>query len=249
MLFDVHMHLGKDVVFEFNNTEQELLDGMNRYHVDGGVIQPSVGRPYLKDTREIHDQIARMCAEHTEKKLYGMASINPHFTYDDFENEAVRCVKDLHFVAIKITPVGHAVDLKTPDAFHVCETARMLGIPVMVHTGMGIPFADPINMIPIVKSFPDVTFILAHAGANFYTSQAIYIVENYKNVFIETCGSGVGEALAVVKAVGSRRVMFASDAVIQLPMEIQKYHTILKEEEKEDVFWRTAEEVFQVTLV
>lgn len=248
MLFDIHMHLGKDVVFNFVNTEQALLKGMEDYHVDGGIIQPSVGRPYLKDTGEIHDQIAKMCREHKEKKLYGMASINPHFHYDDFEEEARRCVKELDFIGIKITPAGHGVDLKTPDAFHVCETARMLKIPVMVHTGMGIPFADPVNMIPMVRAFPDVTFILAHAGANFYTSQAVYVVENFKNVFIETCGSGIGEALGVVKAVGSRRVMFASDAVIQLPIELQKYESILNEEEKEDVFWKTAEEVFQVKL-
>ena len=66
-----------------------------------------------------------------------------------------------------------------------------LGIPVMVHTGNGIPFADPVACIPAANAFPKVKLILAHAGGEMFFEQALMLARNYENVFLEPSWLGV----------------------------------------------------------
>ena len=46
-IFDAHAHLGLDVVFDVENTEQTLLSTLAQYGVDGALVQPFLSRPYL----------------------------------------------------------------------------------------------------------------------------------------------------------------------------------------------------------
>ena len=122
MIIDAHVHLGEDVVFDEENREDEVLDYYRRFEIDGGIIQPFIPRPYIKDHQEIHNRIAAFCkATSGEKKFFGMASINPHFYPEDYDAEAERCIKELGFVAIKITPIAHACHPSSRDAYHVYE--------------------------------------------------------------------------------------------------------------------------------
>ena len=80
MIIDAHVHLGEDVVFDEVNTEEELIAYYDRFEIDGGIIQPFIPRPYIKDHQEIHDRIAAFCKKmQPKKKFFGMASINAHF--------------------------------------------------------------------------------------------------------------------------------------------------------------------------
>lgn len=77
------------------------------------------------------------------------------------------------------------------DARTVYETARSLGIPVMVHTGMGIPFADPVRLYPLVRDFPGVKTVIAHAGSDFFTVQAMQLAKAFDHVWLEPSGVGI----------------------------------------------------------
>ncbi len=118
------------------------MDCCQIYGIDGGLVQPSLPRPYIEDTRAIHDRIHRFTLD-TRRRWWGMASIEPHFHSDDYDAEAERCVKELNFVGIKLTPIGHACNPSSRDGMHVFEVCRGLDVPLMIHTGNGIPFADP----------------------------------------------------------------------------------------------------------
>ena len=86
MIIDAHVHLGEDVVFDEVNTEEELIRYYDEFHIDGGIIQPFIPRPYIRDHQEIHDRIAKVCRElWPRKKFFGMASINPHFYPEDYD--------------------------------------------------------------------------------------------------------------------------------------------------------------------
>ncbi len=158
MIIDAHTHLGQDCVFDLKNTKYDLLSNFEKYGIDGAIVQPFIERPYLEETRRIHDEIHDLCMEHPGR-FWGMASINPHFRPEDYEREAQRCVKELGFVGLKITPAGHAINPASKDGMHVFEVARALNVPVMVHTGNGIPFADPAGIYPAAKAFPDVELL------------------------------------------------------------------------------------------
>jgi predicted TIM-barrel fold metal-dependent hydrolase len=118
MIIDVHAHIGEDVVFDEALTEQELIEAYERHHIDGGIVQPYLPRIYMEAHREIHDRIFQL-TKSEEKRFWGMASINPHFTPEDYDQEAKRCIEALGFVGIKITPIGHATHPSSKDALHV----------------------------------------------------------------------------------------------------------------------------------
>lgn len=248
MILDAHCHLGDDVIFDCSHSEYELLEANHKYGITGGIIQPFIGRPYVEDTRRYHDRVAKFCERN--KNYWGMASINPHFRHQEYAVEAARCIEELHFVGIKLTPVGHAVDPESKDGLFVFENARKLGVPVMVHTGYGVPFSDPAKLWKAARKFPDVKLVIAHLGNGFFASQAIRLAEQFSQVYIEPSGCGIGETLSALLALGPERVMFSSDSPLQLPTELAKYRRILEDypEWEEQLFYRTAESVFGIGL-
>jgi predicted TIM-barrel fold metal-dependent hydrolase len=247
VIIDAHCHLGTDVVFDMETNEQDLLECCRSNGIDGGIVQPFIGRPYISETKKIHNRIKNLCLENSNR-FWGMASINPHFTARDYDEEAERCICDLGFVGIKITPIAHAVNMDSKDSFHVFEVAKKLNVPVMVHTGMGIPFSDPAALYPPVKKFGDVSIVIAHGGANFFTKQAIYLAQAFENVTIEPSGAGIEATELILNAIGSKRVMFSSDVRLQAPIELAKYRYLLSGEELDQVLYKTANRVFGLKL-
>lgn len=252
MIIDAHCHVGTDVTFDQQTTEEELLANFREYGVDGGIVQPYIPRPYIEEFQKIHDRIYKMTQENPGR-IFGMASMNPHFKPEDYERETERCVREMGFVGIKITPAGHAVSPCSKDGMHVFEVARELKVPVMIHTGMGIPFADPIKIQPCAEAFPDVPIVMAHAGANFYTQQAIYVAKTYENVFIEPSGAGIEATCDIIQSIGPARVMFSSDVTLQMSSELMKYRDlrrrgILNEDGLAQIMYKTAATVFQLKL-
>jgi uncharacterized protein len=248
MIIDSHAHLGHDYVFDEDSTEEGLLYYYNKYNIHGAIVQPFINRPYIQDTMEVHNRIHKFCKDNPGR-FWGMASINPHFTPEDYEKEAERCVKDLGFVAIKITPIAHAVHPSSKDGLHVFEVARKLNVPVMVHTGAGAPFSDPISLLNAVKSFRDVKTIIAHGGSDLYFQQALYITSEFENVYMEPSWLSILNTRKLIKTVGVSRVMFSSDHGINVPVELAKYRTLLEDEKQlERVLSGTAVEVFNLKV-
>lgn len=248
MIIDSHAHLGHDYVFDEEAAEEDLLFYYQKYKVDGAIIQPFISRPYLADTMQIHDRIY----EFTKKapcQFWGMVSINPHFTPEDYEKEARRCIEKLGFVGIKITPIAHGVHPSSEDAFRVFELARQLKVPVMVHTGAGAPFSDPISLLPAVRCFSDVKIVIAHGGTDAFFQQALFLAENYDNVYVEPSWLNILNTRKLIETVGVSKVMFSSDHGINVPMELTKYRTLLEDEvQLERVLSGTAIEVFQLHI-
>jgi hypothetical protein len=244
MIIDAHAHLGHDFVFDEDVTEAWLLENYREQGIDGAIVQPFISRPYISDTREIHDRIARLCAS-KEKRFWGMASINPHFTPDDYAAEAGRCVKELGFVALKLTPIAHAAHPANQDSLFVYETARRLGVSVMIHTGQGIPFSDPASLLDVPGRFPDLKFVLAHAGGDMFFQQALYLARRFENVYLEPSWLNVMNVKKALDSIGASKIMFSSDQALNASVELAKYRAVLKKSsELERVLSGTAIEVF-----
>ncbi len=248
MIIDSHAHLGHDYVFDEEATEEGLLYYYEKFDIDGAVIQPFINRPYISDTVRSHDRIYEFCKS-SSKHFWGMASINPHFSPEDYEIEAKRCVNELGFVGLKITPIAHAVHPSSKDGLHVFEIAGELKVPVMVHTGAGAPFSDPISLLPAVKSFPDVKIILAHGGSDAFFQQALFLAESFDHVYVEPSWLSILNTRKLLKVIGASKVMFSSDHGINAGMELTKYRTLLEDEvQLERVLSGTAIEVFNLKL-
>ena len=89
MIIDAHVHLGRDRVFDEEQSEEEILGVMNANGVDIAIVQPMVDTPTIDVTRQIHNRIAEM-SKQNPKRIFGMISLNPHLKEREFEEEVVR---------------------------------------------------------------------------------------------------------------------------------------------------------------
>lgn len=244
---DVHAHLGDDVVFGHSITEEDLLCGYKNTMVKGAIVQPSLPRFSVEANREIHDRIARFC-ECSEMQIWGMASIYPHFTHEEYREEAYRCVKELGFVGMKLTPIGHACDPESEDGMYAFEMANELGVPMMVHTGSGIPFSSPMHVMKAAKAFPELKIVLAHAGMGIMTREAVMLAQLCPNVYLEPTWIGVADMKGIYTELGAEKMMFSSDHVNNVAVQYETLRTVIPEKDMEQVLYKTAEKVYKIKL-
>jgi predicted TIM-barrel fold metal-dependent hydrolase len=246
VLIDSHAHLGDCSVFDLEITENQLLDTLDRHRVDAAVVQPFPG---ARSAPEVHDRIAAMAREHPGR-IYGLASVNPHWPRAQYRAEIERCVRGLGFVGIKLHTLGHAVGPASRDAQAVYEIAVDLDVPLMVHTGMGVPFALPALFLPVARAHPALRIILAHAGFSIYTAEASAVAQECPNVLLETSWctpQGIG---LLLRTLPPGRVMFGSDLPINLGVELAKVEAIAPDPVRRAAFLATAAaDVFRLARV
>ena len=221
-MVDTHAHLGKCCVFDLATTEEDLLRRMDESGVDATIVQPYPG---AEDASRQHDLIADMC-QRNPGRFYGLASLSPHGDHDAYRREVERCVKDLHFVGVKLHTIGHGVNPLSADGDFVFATGHDLGIPVMVHTGPGVPFALPALCIPAARKYPGLKIVLAHAGFAVFSAEAQVAASVCGNLYLETSWCIVEDIRWMISTIGPDRVMMGSDLPSNVPVEVAKYKAL-----------------------
>ena len=240
MIIDAHSHLGYSEIFSAGVTEELLLATMEANGIDVTVVMPAAG----SDPVPTHDAIADLAARQPGR-VFGMASMTPLIGREAYEREAERCIRELGFKAIKLHPQAHAVSPVLPVADVVFESAARLGVPVMVHTGTGAPFALPSLLIRRARQYPELKIVLAHAGFAIYSEEAIIAAEVCDNIYLEPTWCIAGDIRKMIRMLGPERVMFGGDLPSNVPVELTKYRTLdLTDEEREWCLHRTAASVF-----
>ncbi|MGH8952700.1 MAG: amidohydrolase family protein [Acidimicrobiia bacterium] len=242
-IIDAHVHLGTCRVFGRDMRREDVLGSMESSGVSLSIVQPYPGAP---DAAKVHDDIAAL-RDSSGQAVMGLASVNPHRDESDYFAEVKRCVTELGFVGVKLHTIGHALDPGSRDATTVFTTAHELGVPVMVHTGPGLPFADPALLISPARTFPDVQIVLAHAGAAIATGNAIAVAEVCENVVLETSWCRPGDIGMMIHKLGGDRVMFGTDAPNNVSTELAKYESLqLDDAARSAVMGGTARRVFGI---
>jgi predicted TIM-barrel fold metal-dependent hydrolase len=120
---------------------------------------------------------------------------------------------------------GHGVNPLSEDGDLVFATAHNLGIPAMVHTGPGRPFALSSLCIPAAQKYPGLSIILAHAGFGVFSAEAQVAASVCGNLFLETSWC-VGEEIRRIITIAPDRVMMAAGLPRNVPVEIAKYRDL-----------------------
>jgi uncharacterized protein len=242
---DAHAHFGECCVCGLTSTEEALLRRMDESGIDATIVQPYPG---AKDAAKQHDRIARLCDKHPGR-FFGLASLSPHGDRDAYRREVERCVKDLKFVGLKLHTIGHGVNPLTEDGDFVFATGYELGIPVMVHTGPGVPFALPSLCIPAARKYPDLKIVLAHAGFAVFSAEAQVAASVCENFYLETSWC-IGDDIGwMISTIGPERVMLGADLPSNVPVEVAKYKALdLEPGVYDQVMGGTAISVFKLPL-
>ena len=243
MIIDTHQHLGRSLFTDVETTREDLIAGMDASGIDIAFVMP---QPTREDLHAYHDRIATD-VEVSAGRLYGMASIDPWWSEADYFAEARRCVEQLEFVALKLHPLAHNIAANHREAEKAYRSAAELGVPLIVHTGVGTPWSLPSLCITFARKYPDLPVILAHAGWGVYSAEAFVAADVCQNIILEPswCPAYVAQKLAAT--FGAERMLFGSDHITNMPVELAKYRAIgLSDEDLDSVFEANPRRLFAI---
>lgn len=245
-VIDVHVHLGVDRVFDEVRTEDEIITAMDKHSIDASIVQNMLGTIDLAEIKKDNERIYRFSKKY-RNRIFGLASVNPHIKKQNYKDEIKRCIEEFGFKGIKLHTFAHACSPMSEDGEMVWTMADSLSVPVMVHTGPGIPFALPSQVIPRAKQFPNVDVVLAHSGLVMMAGDAMIAASLAPNIYLETSWTAPHHIEMFLEKFGSEKVLFASDELTNLPVEIAKYQSLfLQGTDKENCMGGTAERVFKL---
>lgn len=247
-IVDAHFHLGGCRVFDLNVSEEDVTRLLDEYSFSAVILQPFPGA-FPQPPTHINERIVDLSKRY-EGRIYGLVSINPHVIEPDgWKREVRKWIKNYGFVGIKVHTVGHAINLMTKDAAMIFETANELEVPVMIHTGLGQPFASPTHICNYAEEYPDLKMILSHAGFIFSSVDALIVAKHYKNVYLETSWSTAEDIGFFIKTLGADKVMFGTDLPTNVLVELGKLKALdLNDDERRWFLHKTAEKVFKISV-
>jgi hypothetical protein len=138
------------------------------------------------------------------------------------------------FRGVKLLPVNRCFRLSDPACRPFFEAADALGVAVTVHYGVSVDpgadlrYADPIDLSPVARDFPNISFVVAHFGAGWLES-VLRVAYQCPNVCVDSSGTNnwldhhvPRMDLAQVferclTALGPERVMFGTDSNTTAP--------------------------------
>lgn len=133
------------------------------------------------------------------------------------------------FKGVKLYPVNRCFHLSDPLCRPFFAKAAELGASITVHYGVTVDpagdlrYADPTDLSPVARDYPDLPFVIAHFGAG-YLHEALRLAYQCKNVCFDSSGTNNwmdydphGYTLAQVfdralTALGPERVLFGTDS-------------------------------------
>ncbi len=250
MIIDSHVHLGGSSVFGTRVDEENLINTMKTNMIDACIVQSLPGA--LPSEKEVHNEIFSLSKKYP-KKIFGLASVNPHLQKKQVIHEIERCIKDLGFVGIKCHTFGHSVSPLSESGDLLFKLADELDVPIVVHTGSGIPFSCPsLNMIK-AKQYPDLKIILAHSGTGILIGEAHLAASEYENIYLETSWNSAEDIEWLIDSLGTEKVMMGSDiynsACYNQAIELEKYKIInISDEDRDNCLYMTAKKIFNLDI-
>lgn len=242
MIIDVHVHMGWDYSFDEDFKLEYLINKKDKHNVVQ-IVQP--GTCYEIDlARKQHDEISKLCQNYPGH-FYGMANPNPTLGKKCYMDEIDRCIGDLRFIAIKLNPMVSGINPDSETGKKVFEAAKKYNVPVMVHTGAGFPFANPLNLLNVAKKYPELRIIMAHMGQIFFSKEADIVLENCPNVYGDTSWTP-GFLLKSFIEKNGNRLMLGSDHADNFEVEMVKIENAFSSEQKNYILSKTAKEIFKL---
>lgn len=133
------------------------------------------------------------------------------------------------FRGVKLLPVNRCFRLSDPACRPLFDKAAELGVHFIVHYGVTVDpmgdlrYADPLDLSPVARDYPDTQFVIAHFGAG-WLDEVLRLAYQCKNVCVDTSGTNNWLDHYVPKmtlpevfercltALGPERILFGTDS-------------------------------------
>lgn len=217
MIVDSHIHLGMvasaPCVDASIGTVLSLMDDL------GIDLAISTGSALVFGRTEAGFDGALTAYQQSGGRILSCAFFNPHYPQDDLK-WVRRCLEHDAFVGIKVHPPlveCYGDDDRWDPAWRL---ASELGVPIVTHSWWVSDYnptqryATPDLFERYVKSYPDVSLILGHAGGRYEGHRAAAeLARSYPNVYMDLSGDSYSLGLVewLVEQAGADRILFGSD--------------------------------------
>lgn len=118
---------------------------------------------------------------------------------------------------VKLHPTMQRFAPDAPEAMEIYAECGRLGLPILFHAGRaGIEpesshgFAVARHYEPMLAEFPDVNFVLGHAGARD-VERMVPIAKRHPNAWLEIHGQGLTTLGTLLDELGPERLLFGTD--------------------------------------
>ena len=201
--------------------------------------------PGEAQVRRWNDDVLRAMRERPGR-IEGLCYVNPRHRERATE-EIHRC---LHAGMIGLK-LWVSVKYDDPLVTKVLDTARRAHVPVLLHSwkksvGQLEHESTPLEVAYVARQFPELTFIMAHAGGEWI--YGLRTIAPYPNVCVDVACSIIDDGFLeeAVARVGSRRVLWGTDAPASaLPIAVGKLAAAeLTPAQKEQIAWRNAARIY-----
>lgn len=211
----------------FDESGDLLIQDMDAAGIDKSVVFAMDFGPYsgVDDSISLERRYAKFheAVKRHPERLVLFGGIDPR--RPDAVAFIERAVEEHEIRGIKLWPPAGFYP-NAPYCYRLYEACARLKLPVVVHTGLEItPFVgqttQPMFVDQPASDFPEVTFVLAHAGMGWW-QEAAEIAYHRSNVYLDTAywqgkylrlGSElfIREFRSLLSAAGIGKVMFGSD--------------------------------------
>lgn len=191
-----------------------VLEKMNRLGVDTTITAPWTGIFY--DGAQGNAQTL-MAAQKYPGKFLGFSTCNVNY------EEELKIAEEYHkkypdiFVGIKPYPPAQKFSLKDDVCKSWFEFANKHHLIALIHTG-NPEYSDQADAISDL--YPNITFILAHSGANYTIARKnAEIARKHSNIVLDITYTSTSRGMIefLVKEVGSDRIIYGSDTPMRDP--------------------------------
>ena len=221
MIIDFHTHIGRSKDGA-EQTLRETLQAMRQFHVSRCVVFPIDEKNPGPSYERLNRKIASFIQKHSN--LIGCARLNPNELEASFEE--IKRAACAGFRAVKLHPRSDCFDVKTAEPLFGEINAHRL--TVVLHTDHE-PRCHPHEWLHLFKAFRSTFFVLAHSGKDLYR-EAIEVAKHCPNVYLDTSTLSYYRTGFILKKVGARKVVFASDIPYShLGLEITKFKLLLSQ--------------------
>jgi predicted TIM-barrel fold metal-dependent hydrolase len=250
---DCHMHVSGGS-FRYAGAEaRNVVDAADRLGIDQLICSmPVVGGRWAppEEVRACNDAMLAAMREYPERIL-GYCFLNPGYTREALE-ELDRCVVGEGMVGVKLY---NQYKIHDPVVFPIIERTIELGVPILVHAGRLVDPADiaqqpncshAADFVEVGRRYPEAMIIEAHiAGGGDWEWSLKVLRDAPPSIYIDTSGSVMDAGLIerCVRDFGVERMLFATDLTMEGGVA-KILDAELTEEQRERIFWRNIQAVF-----
>jgi predicted TIM-barrel fold metal-dependent hydrolase len=199
--------------FARTQTIPNLLAEMDATRVEQAMILPiAFNLPFGDDLAERWREA--IVASDSSKRLLAGASVHPR---DVRKIERLEAFAEQGARVVKMHPTVQAFYPDEPDAMEIYEAAERLGMVIFFHGGRaGIepasrqPFALPRHYEGALAAFPNLSFVLGHAGARD-GEDMLELGLRYENAWFGLHGQGITHLDTLIRRIGGERLLFGTD--------------------------------------